>query len=314
MKLGMVFPGQGSQSVGMLREFVDQHAVARDTFTEASDALGYDLGAMMLEGPEADLNRTQNTQPAVLVAAVASWRVWCEAGGPRPELLAGHSVGEFTALVCADALPFSEAVRFVHERGKCMQAAVPEGEGAVAAILGLEDADVSAACTAAAQDEVVSAVNFNAPGQVVIAGHVGAVERALEAAKASGARKAMILPVSVPVHCKLMEAPGAELEPVINQLTLSSPTIPIVHNVDVATHTSAEEIRAVLKPHVYSPVPWTRTIQMMASAGVDTIVECGPGRILAGLIKRIDRSVQTQTVFDEASLAKALAATGDANG
>lgn len=310
MKLGMVFPGQGSQSVGMLQALVDQYPVARDTFAEASDALGYDLGGMMLGGPEADLNRTQNTQPAVLVAAVATWRVWRERGGAMPELLAGHSVGEFTALVCAEALPFAEAVQFVHERGKCMQAAVPEGEGAVAAILGLDDADVENVCAAAARDEVVSAVNFNAPGQVVIAGHTAAVERALAVAKEQGARKAMVLPVSVPVHCKLMEAPGAELEPRIDALSLSDPKIPIVHNVDVATHAHAEEIRAVLKPHVYSPVPWTRTVQAMAAQGVDTIVECGPGRILAGLIKRIDRSVQTLSVFDEGSLGKALDAIG----
>lgn len=309
----MVFPGQGSQSVGMLAELVEQYPVARATFDEASEAVGYDIAGMMLNGPEADLNRTQNTQPAVLIAAVATWRVWCELGGRRPDLLAGHSVGEFTALVCADALPFDEAVRFVHERGKHMQAAVPEGQGAVAAVLGLDDDAVGNACAAAAGDQVVSPVNFNAPGQVVIAGHTGAVNRALEKAKEAGAKKAMILPVSVPVHCQLMEAPGKALEPLIDALSLSSPTIPIVHNVDVATHAEATEIRDVLRPHVYSPVPWTRTVEAMAADGVDTMIECGPGKILSGLIKRINRRMPALPVFDQTSIDKALEATsGDA--
>lgn len=313
MKLGMVFPGQGSQSVGMLAELVGQYPIARSTFDEASDAVGYDIGGMMLNGPEADLNRTQNTQPAVLIAAVATWRVWCERGGRRPELLAGHSVGEFTALVCADALPFAEAVRFVHERGKHMQAAVPEGQGAVAAVLGLDDDAVGAACASAAEGQVVSPVNFNAPGQVVIAGHTEAVQRALANAKDAGAKKAMILPVSVPVHCQLMEAPGKALEPLIEALTLSSPSIPIVHNVDVATHADADSIRDVLRPHVYSPVPWTRTVEAMAAEGVDTIIECGPGKILAGLVKRINRRMPAIPMFDDASIAKAMeAAAGDA--
>ena len=308
MKLGMVFPGQGSQSVGMLRELVDTHSVARDTFTQASDALGYDLSAMMLEGPEAELNSTQNTQPAVLVAAIAAWRVWRELGGPMPQLMAGHSVGEFTALVCAQALPFAEAVRFVNTRGKCMQAAVPEGDGAVAAVLGLDDDAVVLACAVAAGDQVVSAVNFNAPGQVVIAGHTAAVERALAAAQEAGARKVMVLPVSVPVHCQLMEAPGKELEAHIDALTLSAPSVPIVHNVDVRSHATVDQIRAVLRPHIYSPVPWTRTIEQMRGEGVDTIIECGPGKILAGLIKRIDRKISALPIFDTASVDKALAA------
>jgi len=308
MKAGMVFPGQGSQSVGMLSELVENFPVARETFAEASDALAYDLSGMMLNGPEADLNRTQNTQPAVLVAAVATWRVWCEKQGGRPELLAGHSVGEFTALVCAEALPFFDAVRFVNERGRLMQAAVPEGQGAVAAILGMEDDAVVSVCAEVAGDEVVSAVNFNAPGQVVIAGHVAAVERALEAARREGARKAMVLPVSVPVHCALMREPGAALEALIDTLPLSAPTIPIVHNVGVTSHSTVDAVRDALRPHIYSPVPWTRTIQAMAAFGVDTIVECGPGKILSGLIKRIDRKIATQPIFDMASIDKALAA------
>ena len=310
MKLGMVFPGQGSQSVGMLSELVSEFPVARATFDEASEALGYNLAGMMLEGPEADLNRTQNTQPAVLVAAVATWRVWCEKGGARPELLAGHSVGEFTALVCADALPFPDAVKFVHERGRLMQAAVPEGEGAVAAILGMDDDDVVAVCAEVAGDEVVSAVNFNSPGQVVIAGHTAAVERALGAARERGARKAMVLPVSVPVHCALMREPGAELEKLIAELPLSAPTIPIVHNVGVETHADVDAIRTALKPHVYSPVPWTETIQAMAADGVDNIVECGPGKILSGLVRRIDRQIATHPIFDIASIDKAQSALG----
>jgi [acyl-carrier-protein] S-malonyltransferase len=312
MTIGMMFPGQGSQSVGMLSALRESRPIVVQTMEEANDALGIDLADMMLNGPEADLNRTQNTQPAVLVGAVAIWRVWRELGGKLPDVLAGHSVGEFSALVCADALPFDEAVRFVAERGRRMQAAVPEGVGAVAAILGLSDEDVALACTEAAGDEVVSAVNFNAPGQVVIAGHTGAVERALAAARERGAKKTMVLPVSVPVHCALMREPGQALLPSIRALNLSAPKIPILHNVDIARHPDADGIRAVLEPHVYSPVPWTRTIQTMASEGVDELIECGAGRVLAGLAKRINRSLSIHSIHDDASLEKALAATGGA--
>ncbi|MBT6273975.1 MAG: ACP S-malonyltransferase [Chromatiales bacterium] len=308
MKLGMVFPGQGSQSVGMLAELAASEPCVQATLREASEALGIDLATMMLEGPQASLNRTQNTQPAVLTGAVAMWRVWCERGGDRPELLAGHSVGEFTALVCADALPFAEAVRFVAERGRYMQEAVPEGEGAVAAILGLDDDAVGELCDRAAQGQIVSPVNFNAPGQVVIAGHSEAVERTIGLAKEAGVRKAMVLPVSVPVHCALMREPGERLLPSIDALSLSEPSIPIVHNVDVATHASVDEIRAVLRPHVFSPVPWTRTVQSMAAQGIDTLVECGAGRVLTGLVKRIDKNVTIHPIFDETSVAKAIGA------
>ncbi|NKC13413.1 MAG: ACP S-malonyltransferase [Gammaproteobacteria bacterium] len=312
MKLGMVFPGQGSQSVGMLAQLHASESCVRTTFEEASNALAFDLGKLMLEGPELDLNRTYNTQPAVLTGAVAMWRVWCARGGPRPALLAGHSVGEFAALVCAEALPFAEAVSFVAERGRYMQEAVPEGEGAVAAILGLDDGAVAAVCEEAAQGEVVCAVNYNAPGQVVIAGHTAAVERALQGAKEAGAKKAMMLPVSVPVHCELMRAPGERLLPSIDALNLSAPQIPIIHNVDVKTHVTVDEIRAVLRPHVFSPVHWARTVQHMAEAGVGNMIESGAGRVLSGLAKRISRSIATHPIFDDASVDKALAALGSA--
>jgi [acyl-carrier-protein] S-malonyltransferase len=313
MTLGMMFPGQGSQSVGMLAELASSRDEVKQTLEEANDALGINLSDMMLNGPEADLNRTQNTQPAVLVGAVSIWRVWQAMGGPQPTLLAGHSVGEFTALVCAGALPFAQAVNFVAERGRAMQEAVPEGVGAVAAVLGLDDDAVAAACESAAQGDVVSPVNFNAPGQVVIAGHAQAVERALAAAKEAGAKKTMLLPVSVPVHCALMRAPGERLLPSIAALDLSAPNIPIVHNVDVSTHASPEEIRAVLEPHVYSPVPWAKTVQAMAGQGVNTLVECGAGRVLAGLARRIDRSLATHAVYDTPSLEKTLAALAESS-
>ena len=308
MKIGMMFPGQGSQSVGMLSELSASRTEVKQTLDEANEALGFDLADMMLNGPEEALNRTQNTQPAVLVGAVAIWRVWQSLDGPTPDVLAGHSVGEFSALVCSEALPFSQAVQFVAERGKAMQAAVPEGEGAVAAVLGLDDDTVADVCSKSEEGEVVSAVNFNAPGQVVIAGHVGAVNRALDNAKEAGAKKCMILPVSVPVHCALMREPGEVLLSQIDALDLSAPKIPILHNVGVQTHSDPEGIRTALRPHVYSPVPWTKTIQTMAADGVDTLVECGAGRVLAGLARRIDRSLAAHAAYDEASLEKTISA------
>lgn len=306
MSLAMVFPGQGSQSVGMLADLAGSHAQVAHTFGEASDALGYDLWALVQNGPDEALNQTDKTQPAMLAAGIAVWRVWQAAGGPRPALLAGHSLGEYSALVAAGALNFGDAIRLVQQRGRLMQAAVPQGEGAMAAILGLDDAQVIAACDQAAQGEIVQAVNFNAPGQVVVAGARAAVERAVELAREAGAKRALLLPVSVPSHCSLMREAGDALAESLAQVALQPPQIPVIHNVDVASHDDVSAIRDVLARQLYSPVRWVETVQALRHAGVDRGVECGPGKVLAGLNKRIDRDMTTLPVFDAKSLAAAL--------
>ncbi len=306
-QLALVFPGQGSQSVGMLKELGEAYPVVRETFAEASNALGYDLWALIQEGPEQDLNRTDRTQPAMLAAGVAVWRVWQQRGGPRPAYMAGHSLGEYTALVCAGALDFPEAAALVADRGRFMQEAVPEGQGAMAAVLGLEDEQVRAACAEAAQGGVVEAVNFNAPGQVVIAGEKAAVERAIEALKAAGAKRAVVLPVSVPSHCALMKPASERLAERLRTVTVRAPQIPVLHNVDVQTTQDPEAIRDRLVRQLYSPVRWVETVLALKAKGVTVTVECGPGRVLAGLNRRIDKEMATPAVYDPASLDQALA-------
>ena len=306
--LGFIFPGQGSQAVGMLAELAKAFPSVEETFAEASAVLAYDLWHLVQQGPAEELNRTDRTQPAMLAAGVAVWRVWNEKGGATPALMAGHSLGEYTALVCAGALDFADAVRLVTERGRFMQEAVPAGEGAMAAILGLDDQAVRAICQDAAGGEVLAAVNFNSPGQVVIAGHAAAVERAIAAAKAAGAKRALPLPVSVPSHCPLM-APAAErLAKLLETVELRSPQIPVINNVDVVAEDDPQRIKEALVRQLYNPVRWVEVIQAMAARGVDTVVECGPGKVLAGLNRRIDRAMKALPVFDPATLETALAA------
>lgn len=302
----MVFPGQGSQTVGMLAELASRYPVVVDTFEEASDVLGYDLWALVQDGPAEELNLTDRTQPAMLAAGVGVWRVWQEQGGAAPGVMAGHSLGEYTALVCAGALELADAIGLVAERGRRMQAAVPEGTGAMAAILGLEDASVAAVCERAAEGRVVTPVNFNSPGQVVIAGETGAVQRAMELAKEAGAKRAILLPVSVPSHCDLMKPAAEKFAERLRTTTIKSPEIPVIQNVDVVAHESPVAIRDGLERQLYSPVQWVRTIESMAGRGVSRIIEVGPGKVLAGLCKRIDKSLLAMPVYDPDTLEKAL--------
>jgi [acyl-carrier-protein] S-malonyltransferase len=312
MSLAFVFPGQGSQSVGMLAELGAAEPVVRETFAEASDVLGYDLWALCQEGPEADLGATERTQPAMLAAGVATWRVWIGRGGPRPTAMAGHSLGEYTALVCSGALDFRAAVDLVRYRGQVMQDAVPAGQGAMAAILGLEDADLDLACREAAQGEVVEPVNFNAPGQIVIAGNATAVARAIEAAKARGAKRAVLLPVSVPSHSSLMTGAAARLEARLATVDIRMPDIADVYTVDVRKHASPDGIRQALKEQLYKPVRWAETVRTMIAAGTTVLVECGPGKVLTSLNRRIERKPELKflALDDSASVAAALAACG----
>ncbi len=312
-KLAFVFPGQGSQSVGMLEDMAKHNPIVQQTYANASEVLGYDIWKIVAEGPVEDLNKTHITQPAMLVASIAMWRCWKEAGGDLPSLLAGHSLGEYTALVCAEALDIDDAIRLVEVRGKYMQDAVPEGVGAMAAILGLHDEQVIQVCKDAAANEIVSAVNFNSPGQVVIAGNVAAVERATIIAKKAGAKRALMLPVSVPSHCSLMNPVAEKLEEILHDIVINEPKIAIINNVDVTSISLADEIRDALTKQLYSPVRWVETIQAMAAAGIENIVECGPGKVLMGLNKRIDRNIRQHSIFDPTSLDKALAATGVSN-
>ncbi len=291
-----VFPGQGSQTVGMLAELAAEYPVIQATFAEASDALGFDLWQMVQEGPAEALNSTENTQPALLTASVAIWRAYCQAGGAAPAVMAGHSLGEYSALVCAGALQFEDAVKLVALRGRAMQEAVPAGTGAMAAIIGLDDDAIAKACAEAAQGEVVSPVNFNSPGQVVIAGHKDAVARAGEACKAAGAKRALPLPVSVPSHCELMKPAAEKLADALASIEVSAPAIPVINNVDVVKADSAEAIKDALVRQLYCPVRWTETVNAMAEQGIEQLVECGPGKVLTGLTKRINKALSGSAV------------------
>ena len=306
MSFAIVFPGQGSQSVGMQAALAAEHGEVRSTWAEAGEVLGFDLWRVAQDGPEERLNDTTVTQPAMLAAGVAAWRVWQAAGGTRPTAMAGHSLGEYTALVCADSLPFADAVRLVRRRAELMQAAVPAGEGAMAAILGLDDDVVVAVCRDAAGDEVVEAVNFNAPGQVVIAGHRAAVERATGQAKAAGARRAVVLNVSVPSHCRLMRPAASELARTLATVDFAAPTVAVVNNVDVTVYETADQIRSGLERQLHSPVRWAETVRRLAAEGVGTLIECGPGKILSGLTKRIDRELDAVSFDAPDSVAGAV--------
>jgi [acyl-carrier-protein] S-malonyltransferase len=312
MSLAFVFPGQGSQSVGMLAELGATDPVVKATFAEASDVLGYDLWALCQDGPEADLGSTERTQPAMLAAGVATWRAWINRGGPRPVAMAGHSLGDYTALVCSDAMDFRTAIDVVRFRGQVMQQAVPLGQGAMAAILGLEDADLAAGRSEAAQGEVVEAVNFNAPGQTVIAGNASAVARAIEAAKARGAKRAVLLPVSVPSHSSLMRGAAERLAEKLATVEVRLPNVPAVYTVDVKTHASPAGIRQALKEQLFKPVRWAETVRAMLAGGADTFIECGPGKVLTSLNRRIERKPELKMLAleDTASIAAALAACG----
>jgi [acyl-carrier-protein] S-malonyltransferase len=312
MSLAFVFPGQGSQSVGMLAALGDAEPIVRATFAEASEVLGYDLWALCQNGPESDLGSTERTQPAMLAAGVATWRVWLAHGGARPVAMAGHSLGEYTALVCSEALDFRTAVDLVRFRGQVMQQAVPLGQGAMAAILGLEDADLDAVCREAARGEVVEPVNFNAPGQVVIAGHATAVARAIEAAKTRGAKRAVLLPVSVPSHSSLMVGAAEKLAARLADVDLRLPNVPAVYTVDVRTHASPDGIRQALKEQLYKPVRWADTVRAMVASGCTTFLECGPGKVLTSLNRRIERKPELRMLAleDPASVTAALAACG----
>ncbi len=304
----IVFPGQGSQSVGMLKTLADDFSSVGDTFTEASDTLGFDLWKLVLEGPKEALNQTQNTQPAMLAAGVAVWRVWQAQGGAAPVVMAGHSLGEYSALVCAGAMGFADAVSLVAKRGRFMQEAVPEGTGAMAAILGLDDDKVRDVCAAAAESQVVEAVNFNSPGQVVIAGSKAAVDRACGLAKEAGAKRALPLPVSVPSHCALMKPAAERLAEQLQDIAIEMPSIPVLHNVDVAVAADTGAIRARLAEQLHHPVRWVETIQSISERGIDKIVEAGPGKVLTGLNKRIDRKLTGFAVLDSDTLNAALEA------
>jgi [acyl-carrier-protein] S-malonyltransferase len=306
MTFAALFPGQGSQSLGMLAELAESYPAVQQTFAEASEVLGFDLWDMVQKGPETELNRTQNTQPAMLAAGVAVWRAWNEAGGPEPEAMAGHSLGEFTALVCAGALAFGDAVGLVAERGRLMQEAVPEGEGGMAAILGLDDEAVISLCAEAARGDVVQAVNFNSPGQVVIAGSAAAVDRAIELATEAGAKRAIKLPVSAPSHCDLMKPAAEKLGGLLRDIEISTPRIPVIHNFDASPHSDPDEIRDALSQQLYKPVRWVESVRNLASDGLENMVEMGPGKVLMGLARRIDRSITCVPVQDPEGLKKAL--------
>jgi [acyl-carrier-protein] S-malonyltransferase len=307
MKLALVFPGQGSQAVGMMQGFADTKVV-RDTFAEASAALGQDLWQLVAAGPAEELNATVNTQPVMLTAAYAMYRAWQEAGGPAPSVVAGHSLGEYTALVAAGVLTFADALPLVRFRAQAMQDAVPLGTGAMAAILGLDDDAVRAACAEAAQGEVVEPVNFNSPHQVVIAGHKAAVERGAAAAKARGAKRALMLPVSAPFHSSLLKPAADRLKERMRDVTFQSPRVAIVNNVDVAMVTDPVQIKDALARQACNPVRWVETVQSFAAQGVTHVVECGPGKVLAHLTKRIVHELEGYAVTDPASLNQALEA------
>ncbi len=309
-QFAFLFPGQGSQSIGMLDQLAASHREIQQTFAEAGDVLQQDLWQLVTEGPAEDLNLTRNTQPAMLAAGVAVWRVWQAAGGPPPAYAAGHSLGEYTALVCAGVLQFADALTLVARRADLMQQAVPAGEGGMAAVLGLDDDSVRRACTEAAAGEVLEAVNFNAPGQVVVAGQASAITRLAEVAKALGAKRIMPLPVSIPSHCSLMRPAAEQLATYLEQVDLQPPALPVFQNVHADSSDDPERIRTALQEQLYSPVRWVETVQNMARAGAKVMLECGPGKVLTGLNKRIDRALETVALVDDSSFDNALARLG----
>jgi [acyl-carrier-protein] S-malonyltransferase len=304
-KFAFVFPGQGSQSRGMMNGYAD-FPVVRDTFTEASDVLNQDLWQLVQDGTDAELNSTVNTQPLMLTAGVAVYRAWQSQNGATPAMMAGHSLGEYTALVAAGALSFADALPLVRYRAECMQHAVPEGVGGIAAILGLDDEAVRAVCLEGAQGEVLEAVNYNSPGQVVIAGNRAAVERGMELAKARGAKRAIMLPMSVPSHCSLLTGAASQLRAYLADVAIVSPVISVLHNADVAAYSDADKIKDALVRQLYSPVRWVETVLAFGKLGITHNVECAPGRVLAGLNKRIDTSQQALAINDGAALTLAL--------
>lgn len=306
-KIAFVFPGQGSQKIGMLAELATDYPVVQKTFAEASEVLGYDLWSLVQTGTQDEINLTERTQPLLLTASVAVWRVWQEKNGATPAFMAGHSLGEWSALVCAGVVAFKDAVKLVQQRGKFMQEAVPAGQGAMAAIIGLDDAAILDACKKAEQGEVVSAVNFNSPGQVVIAGSVAAVERASALCKEAGAKRALPLPVSAPFHTSLMQPAADRLAEQINATTFSLPKIPVVHNVTAQAEACAEKIKALMIEQIYSPVRWVECVNTLVAAGVNKTIECGPGKVLSGLNKRIHAELITASIEKPEELSAVLA-------
>ena len=305
-KIAFVFPGQGSQSVGMLAELGANHPIVIETFAQASEVLGYDLWQLVQHDEEGQLNQTHITQPALLTASVALWRLWLQQGGLTPSIVAGHSLGEYSALVCAGALDFADAVRLVEARGQFMQAAVPPGEGAMAAIIGMDNDVIVSVCEASAQGQIVVPVNYNSPGQVVIAGAKSAVERAMVACKEAGAKRALPLPVSIPSHCALMLPAADKLRTMLAGIQVRVPTIPVVQNVDAKVAGSADAIVSNLVAHLIQPVLWSQCVECITTDGADLVVECGPGKVLNGLTKRIKKTLQTASINDAASLAATL--------
>ncbi|WP_217520738.1 ACP S-malonyltransferase [Vibrio metschnikovii] len=297
----IVFPGQGSQAIGMLAELGEQYDVVKQTFSQASEVLGYDLWALVQQGPLEDLNQTHRTQPAILAASVAIWRVWQSLNLPQPEVLAGHSLGEYSALVCSGVIDFQQAISLVELRGRLMQEAVPAGTGAMYAIIGLDDEAIADACQQAAQGQIVSPVNFNSPGQVVIAGQKEAVERAGVLCKEAGAKRALPLPVSVPSHCALMKPAAEKLAIALAGLQFNSPSIPVINNVDVLAETDPAKIKDALVRQLYNPVRWTDAVQSMSDQGIEKLIEVGPGKVLTGLTKRIVKTLDAVAVNDSAS-------------
>jgi [acyl-carrier-protein] S-malonyltransferase len=309
--LAFVFPGQGSQSVGMLSQLAASYPEVKQTFDKASFVLGRDIWDLVTNGTEDELNQTQNTQPVMLAAGVAVWEVWCKHSAIRPAWMAGHSLGEYTALVCSGALFFEDAVKLVETRAKFMQEAVPAGIGAMAAILGLDDNQVVEICASVAETEVVSAVNFNSLGQVVIAGHKAAVERAAAAAKEAGAKRAILLPVSVPSHCALMQSAADKLDEYMQDIALATPKMQLIHNVDVESHSAPEVIRNALKEQLYKPVRWVESVELLYNKDVTIFVECGPGKVLTGLDKRIAKDAEHLAIYDPETLNKVLEQLND---
>ena len=305
-KLAFVFPGQGSQKVGMLADLEQKNKQVSDTFAEASDVLGYDMWKMVQEGPQEEINLTERTQPILLASSVAIWRIWLDKQGQKPSFMAGHSLGEWSALVCSETVSFSDALKIVQSRGQCMQKAVPVGKGAMAAIIGLEDSIIIEACQSASEIGVVDAVNFNAPGQVVIAGSILAVNQAIEECKQAGAKRALPLPVSAPFHTSLMKPAADQLSELVNSVTFKQPSVPVVHNVHAETEKNPDTIKTLMLEQIYKPVRWVDCVKTLKSSGVNTIVECGPGKVLCGLNKRIDKELLSLATDDQSSFEATL--------